>query len=160
MVSELLDRFADLPECCFRINLLSVLPTALPHFAGAHYFVRHSHHRGCLIPLGIETSSQAEAFDAESIVGLVVGIGYHKVRNPSQPATATPAASSVAAECSETDPTDAEVARLAQRQVGCSFGSLSAAPRRLIEFNNEGRPASRTPTRNSPYSSSNGASLN
>src|SRR5713101_4970849 len=56
----------------------------------------------------------------------------HRVAGPTrpQPATATLAASSVATECYETDPTGVATARLARECVR-SCGSLSAAPQRL-----------------------------
>src|SRR5713226_309729 len=66
-----------------------------------------------------------------------------------QPATATPAASSVAAGCCETDPTAVVTARLARKWV-CFYGSLPVAPRRLNELNREGWLVSRTLAESSP----------
>src|SRR5580658_5063564 len=69
-----------------------------------------------------------------------------RVAGPTQPppATATPAASSAAAGCCETDPTGVATARLAREWVVWIYRSLSAAPERLNELNRAGYLASRT----------------
>src|SRR5580704_2461461 len=70
-----------------------------------------------------------------------------------QPATVTPAASSVSAGCCEIDPTDVAIARLPQGSVVCFSGSLSDAPRRLTElYNRADYLASRTLPENSHIS--------
>src|SRR5208282_2355069 len=69
------------------------------------------------------------------------------VRPP--PPTKTPATSSAAAECCETDPTGVATVRLAREWVVWLCPSSSAAPRRLNELNRAAYLASRTLAANS-----------
>jgi hypothetical protein len=67
-----------------------------------------------------------------------------------QPAKVTPAASSAATGCYETDPTGAAVVRQVREWTGCFWGSRSAALQRLTELNRTGYPASCTLAERSP----------
>src|SRR6516164_9773804 len=73
---------------------------------------------------------------------VVVGVRRNtpRARGPARPqlATATPAASSAAAECCEIHPVGVVVARLARESQLCSYGSPSAAHLRLNEPNRAG----------------------